>query len=75
MNIDDEYPEEIPKAKITGVGMVVNGTAVGWTMDMSSCGPNSAGITIRTGKETLYGGYTIQELTDIAEEYKRKALS
>lgn len=54
----------IEKAKITKIGIVKDGTAIGWGFDAE--GKNIPGVAFRDGKPALICGYTLEELTDIA---------
>jgi len=54
----------IEKAKIIKIGIVKDGTAIGWGFDAE--GKNIPGVAFRDGKPALICGYTLEELTDIA---------
>lgn len=51
------------KAKITTVGIVKNGMAIGWTFDFEGKG---RGMEYVGGKLKYIAGYTIEELAEIA---------
>ena len=56
------------KANITKIGKVEHGVASRWEMDGSEMGPDDS--PVGEGINRL-GGYTIEELAKIAEEYDR----
>lgn len=60
------------KGKITKVGIVKDGTAIGWVFD--SAGRDVAGVTLKQDGNHLNAGYTIQELKDIIELVERERL-
>lgn len=62
--LDSEPPRCWPKAKIVAVGTVVDGKAYGWVFDHAEC-PAVPGILV-TESGTEVGGYTIDELREIA---------
>jgi hypothetical protein len=62
--LDSEPSHCWPKAKIVSVGTVVDGRAHGWVFDHAECPAVPGCLVTESGTEV--GGYTIDELREIA---------